>query len=61
MDVCAGVEEDPPKRPFLHGFPNGSEVDLDLQLKIARQNSIDAATAMSRDIPTATEGGGMSA
>ncbi len=35
-------------RTFINGENNGSELDLDMQLSIARQNSIDAATAMSR-------------
>jgi hypothetical protein len=41
-------EKDAVTRPFINFGNNGSEVDLDMQLNIARQNSIDAATAMSR-------------
>lgn len=46
--LSAVEEKDVVMRPFINGGNNGSELDLDLQLNIARQNSIDAATAMSR-------------
>jgi hypothetical protein len=58
--MSAGVDAEISKRPFLLGPPNGSEVDLDLQLRIARQNSIDAATAIKRGMPKAIEPAGMS-
>lgn len=46
--LSAVEEKDAVARPFINFGNNGSEVDLDMQLNIARQNSIDAATAMSR-------------